>query len=105
MRIFRLPIGRKNVSEDVDAELAFHLESRTEELIGQGQSPAAALAQARAEFGSLSGAHRDLTEVGHRREGRLARLEWWSEAWQDARIALRSYRRDPLFTTVVLLTL
>ena len=105
MKLFRLPLGTKHVDADVAQELEFHLEMRAEELMRSGLTRAAALAQARAEFGDLGEARRELGGIGRRREGRRARLEWWREVLQDARIALRSYGRDPLFTAVVLLTL
>ena len=105
MRLFRLPIGKQLVDSDVAQELEFHLEMRTEELVQQGMTLEAARTQACAEFGDVEAARRELGGIGRRREVRRARLERWREVLQDARIALRSYARDPLFTVVVVLTL
>jgi putative ABC transport system permease protein len=38
-------------------------------------------------------------------EARLALIDWWLDAGVDARVAIRSYRRQPRFTIVALLTL
>ncbi len=49
-----LPLSpQKPVREDVERELAAHLELRTEELIAQGLAPGAARAEARRQFGDL----------------------------------------------------
>jgi putative ABC transport system permease protein len=41
----------------------------------------------------------------HPVEARLALIDWWLDAGVDARVAIRSYRRQPRFTIVALLTL
>ena len=104
-RLFRLPLGKKTVEADVDTELQFHLEMRIDELIRSGLPRAEAEARAQVEFGDLKRAQQELAAIGHRREAGIARAEWWRGVLQDARIALRSYARDPLFTLVVVLTL
>ncbi len=103
--LFRLPLGRRTVADSVDEELRFHLEMRIDELMGTGMSRARAVEQASTEFGDVGAARRELTQIGQRREVRIARSEWWRGVWVDAWVAWRSYRRRPAFTAVVLLTL
>ena len=43
-RVFRIPFGRRRVERDIDDELRFHIETRTERLIAAGLTPDAARA-------------------------------------------------------------
>lgn len=103
-RLFQLP-GRNRVAQEVDDELGFHLDSRVDALIAQGWSPEAAQAQAHREFGDVAAARGELASIDSRRAAHRARVEWWRDILQDARIAVRGYVRRPAFTVVVLLTL
>ena len=49
----RLPFGRAPVEEEVDAELAFHLEMTTRELMERGMNTSQARAEAERRFGDL----------------------------------------------------
>jgi putative ABC transport system permease protein len=98
-------LGRRSVPDEVREEVRFHLEARTQELIAQGQTPEAAAAQARAEFGDVSAAQQELTAIDYRREDRAVRLERWRGLLQDARVALRTYVREPGFALTVVLLL
>ena len=67
-----------DVAADVDEELTFHLEERTEELIENGWSPEAARQEAQRLFGDLQSVRSECTEIGKRRQrtrDRLAQLE------------------------------
>ena len=55
-RFFRLPSDARTVQAEVDDELRFHLDARTEELQRRGLPPAEARAQALREFGDLTAA-------------------------------------------------
>src|SRR5438270_9661860 len=104
-RLLQLPLGQRRVERDVNTEIAFHLEMRAEELVRAGMPRDQAMARAKSEFGDVAAAHRDLATIDQRREAQVARAELWSDAIQDARVAWRSYRRQPGFTVVVVLTL
>jgi putative ABC transport system permease protein len=104
-RFFRLPSSSRTVQLEVDDELRFHLDTRAEELIGRGMSPADARAQALREFGDMGSARTELTEIDRRRTRRAGRSEWWAGFGQDVRYAARGLRARPGFATVVLITL
>ena len=60
-------LSEDRVSSDVDAEITFHVEERTQELIAQGLDPAAARAAAMREFGDVREARAELETIGRRR--------------------------------------
>src|SRR3954463_13437813 len=86
---------RANVSADVDAEIAFHVEARTAELIDAGIAPALAKQRALAEFGDVEQARATLRAMDERHAADARRAEWLFDLWQDVRIAARSLRRSP----------
>ena len=102
-RVFRVP--RSDVERDVDEELRFHIDSRTDALVRQGIPPDSARLQALREFGDVGAARGELVIIDNRQLRSRSRAEWWRDVAQDARVAIRGYARRPAFTAVVLLTL
>jgi putative ABC transport system permease protein len=92
----RFLIFRKAPS-DLDAELAFHLEEQARANMATGMDAGEARRQARIAFGGVEPA-REQTYAA--RPG--YRLEMLG---QDVRYALRGFRRSPVFTVTVILTL
>ena len=90
---------------DVDAELQFHLDARTAELIAQGVSPADAAERARREFGDVDAAKRYLARIDLRIETRRRRRHYMGELRQDLTYAFRRLRAAPAFTAMAVLTL
>lgn len=104
-RFFRLPSTEAGVAKDVAAEIEFHVEERTRELVARGLAPSAARAEALREFGDVLAAREELEEIDRRRIRRERRSSWWSDIRQDLRYGLRSAVGSPLFTLVAVATL
>ena len=105
-RTFRAPRpADRQAREDVDAEIAFHLDMRTEELIAAGVEPAEARRRAEREFGDVRRARADLVPPARRRERRTRVATALAELWVDIRYAIRGFRADPAFAAVAILTL
>lgn len=90
---------------DVNEELRFHLESKTEELIRQGWSPDAARKEAERQFGDLRTVQRIGQRIGQKAERRRRVGDYWSDLVHDLRYTFRTLGRDPAFAAVSLLIL
>jgi predicted permease len=95
----------KAVDEQVDSELAFHLEMRERELIARGVPPAEAREQALAAFGDMGGVRAELTRIGRSTESSERRLRFLAEALQDARFAWRMVARRRAATLLIIAVL
>src|ERR1700722_5567883 len=79
---------RPNPAE-LDEELHFHLEQATQFNLAAGMGPEEARRQARIQFGAIEAA---------REQSHEEKPGWWlGTLAQDARYALRGFRRNPVF--------
>jgi putative ABC transport system permease protein len=104
-RAFRLALGRRRLTDEVDDEIAFHLHMRTAELVHRGVAPDVAEAEAIRRFGNVHSWSHLMTEVDRARDARERRGERLAGLWRDLRLTARGLRRQPLFTVGVVLTL
>lgn len=105
-RVFRLPWrSRRQIRDDVDAELAFHLDMRVAALIAAGHTRDAARARALHEFGDLDDARRYIGAVDTATEAARRRSDIMSDLTQDLSYATRMMRSAPGFAAAVIGTL
>ncbi|MBI4893787.1 MAG: ABC transporter permease [Acidobacteria bacterium] len=86
-------VRRDQSTADLNDELRFHLDHLIEEHIARGMSPEEARRAAQLEFGGVE----PLKEECRSANG----LDWLEHAWQDMRLALRNFRRQPGFFLAV----
>jgi predicted permease len=88
---------RARMERQLDKELRFHIEQHTADLVARGRDPVEARRQARLELGGF-----EQVKEGCR-DARGTR--WFEDLRQDLRYTLRTLRRRPLFTAVIVSTL
>src|SRR3954469_13383220 len=91
-KIFRVDSTRSTVHHEIDDEMRFHLDARTEELIRRGHSPDDARSIALTEYGDVAAARAELASIDKRRVGKVAFRDWFASWAQDVRFALRGLR-------------
>ena len=104
-RLLRIAFTDAGVRRDLDDEIAFHLESRTEALIAAGLAPSTAREQAEREYGDTRASHQELYTVDRRRLDRGRKEEIMTSFIEDVRYAARGLARRPGLTAVVVAVL
>ncbi len=89
--------GRGYSDNDARAEIEFHLAMRTEQNEAKGMAAEEARNEARRQFGNLTRIREDVRRVYVR--------EWMEGVVQDARYALRGFRRSPAFALAAILAI
>jgi putative ABC transport system permease protein len=93
------------VDEEVDEEIAFHLEMRTRELVERGIDPATARELAVTRLGDVTRLKRTCVDLSRKRDREMRLTQGLDELRGDVSFAMRQLRRAPAFTLVAVLTL
>jgi len=101
----RLPFGRAPVNEEVDAELAFHLEMTTRELMERGMTRQQARAEAERRFGDMKSVNDECRRYGVERNRREQRAEYLEELRHDVVFAVRQLAKARAFAAIAIVTL
>jgi predicted permease len=100
-RVFRIPFSRTHIPREVDDELSFHLEMRTQRLVAEGWTHDAARNEARRQFGDVDTVRQDCVALDEQRERATQRADILGDLRQDASYAFRTLRRNIGFTSVI----
>jgi predicted permease len=90
---------------DIKAELRFHIDCKTEDLVASGWRPEAARKEAERQFGNMLAVQHAGEQIGERMERRRRISDYYAEWLWDTRYTLRSLRNNPAFTAVAILVL
>jgi predicted permease len=104
-RSLRSWLWRVPLDQEIDEEIALHLEMRTRELVAQGMEPAAARALAIKKMGDVATVRRECVDLGRKRDREMSITLWLEELRDDVRFAFRQLRSAPVFTLIAATTL
>jgi putative ABC transport system permease protein len=104
-RSLRSWLWRVPLDQEVDEELALHIELRTRELIERGLDPKTARDIVLSRIGDLGQLKRTCVDLGRKREREMRMTQWLEERTGDVKFAIRQLRAAPAFTAVAALTL
>lgn len=96
---------RASVRDEVESELAFHLEMTIRELTDTGMTLDQARAEAERRFGDRRSVSDECSRFGDERDRRARRTEYRDELRRDVSFALRQLARAPGFSAVAIATL
>ena len=93
------------IEQEVDEEMAFHLEMHTRDLIAKGMSPRAAREAAAQRLGDVQQLKRTCIDLGRKRDRKMRVIHWCGEFRDNVVFACARLRRSPAFTAAAVLSL
>ena len=104
-RFFRLPFKKDGIRQEVDEELRFHLEMRTERCQREGLAPTDARDEARRRFGDFEQVREEVEEMMRKRMKATRKSDLIDDGRRDVAFAARQLLRNPGFSAVAMLTI
>jgi putative ABC transport system permease protein len=104
-RSLRSWLWRVPLDQEVDEELALHIELRTRELVERGLDPKRARDIVLSRIGDLGQLKRTCVDLGRKRDREMRVTQWLDERTNDVKFALRQLKGSPAFAAVAALTL
>ena len=104
-RSLRSWLWRVDITQEVDEEIAFHIEMRTRELVDKGVDPRIAREMVLARLGDADRLKRTCVDLGRKRDREMRLTQWLEELRDDVRFAVRQLKASPGFTFVAAITL
>ena len=104
-RQLRSFLWRASTKDEVDADIAFHLDMLTRDLMTQGMPEGQARAEAERRFGDVAAVADESRRFADERDSRERKSESRGELRQDVAFAFRQLRRAPGFSAMAIITL
>jgi putative ABC transport system permease protein len=104
-RSLRSWLWRVPLDQEVDEEIAFHLEMRTRELVARGMDPQRARQAAAQRLGDRVRLKRMCVDLARKRDRDMRLIQWFDEFRDDVKFAVRQMRCAPVFTCIAAITL
>src|SRR4029450_14055344 len=93
-------LWRVSVDQEIEEELALHVEMRVRELVEQGMDRQAARELALTRRGDVARLKRELAVLGRKRDRGMRIALWTEELFDDLRFAVRQLKAAPSFTQI-----
>ena len=104
-RSLRSWLWRIPIDQEIDEELALHVEMRTRELVARGMDPKAARELAASRLGDIARLKKTMATLGKRRDRDMRVTLWFEELRDDLKFAFRQLKKSPAFTLIATVTL